>query len=50
MPQTKTFSKNFCKYKYGFLIKDARKCKNPIPYSGKVRFFELNDPKIINYT
>ena len=45
--EQKHFSKNFGKYKYGFLIKDARKCKNPIPYSGKVRFFEVNDPKII---
>ncbi len=28
---------------YGFLVKDARMFRNPIPYSGKLGFFEVED-------
>jgi hypothetical protein len=36
-------SKYFDEYKYGFLIKDAKMFKLSIPYSGKLRFFEVED-------
>ena len=36
-------SKYFEGYKYGFLVKDARMFKESIPYSGKLRFFEVDD-------
>ena len=29
-------------HKYGFLVKDARMFKKSIPYSGKLRFFDVN--------
>ena len=38
-----TISKYFEGYKYGFLVKDARMFKESIPYSGKLRFFEVDD-------
>ena len=34
-------SKYFDGYKYGFLVKDTRIFKKPIPYSGKLGFFEV---------
>ncbi len=36
-------SKYFDGYKYCFLVKDARMFKTPIPYSGKLGFFEVDD-------
>ena len=36
-------SKYFDGYKYGFLVKDARMFKKPIPYLGKLGFFEVDD-------
>ncbi len=36
-------SKYFDGYKYGFLVKDAIMFKLSIPYSGKLRFFEVDD-------
>ena len=44
----KHHSKCFGKYKYGFLVKDARKCRNPIPYNDKQNFFKVDDPTILN--
>ena len=36
-------TKYFEGYKYGFLIKNARKFKKSIPYPGKLRFFEVDN-------
>jgi hypothetical protein len=30
-------------YRYGFLVKNAKKLNQPIPYSGKLGFFEVNE-------
>ena len=35
-------TKYFEGYKYGFLIRNARLFKKPIPYRGKLRFFEVD--------
>jgi predicted transcriptional regulator len=40
--------KYFDGYKYGFLVKDARMFKESIPYSGKLRFFNVDDSIIMN--
>ena len=32
--------------KYGFLIKNAKALRIPIPYKGKLGFFEVNLPKV----
>ena len=39
-------SKYFDGYRYGFLVKDARMFKKPIPYSGKLGFFEVDDSRL----
>jgi predicted transcriptional regulator len=36
-------TKYFEGYRYGFLIRDAKLLKNPIPYPGKLRFFEVDE-------
>ena len=36
-------TKYFEGYRYGFLIRDAKMFKKPIPYPGKLRFFEIDD-------
>lgn len=36
-------------YKYGFLIKNAKLFKNPITYSGKLKFFEVDKDIIKKY-
>ena len=41
-------SKYFDGYKHGFLIRNAKMFKKPIAYSGKLRFFEVNNSIIIN--
>jgi predicted transcriptional regulator len=41
-------SKYFDGYKFGFLVKDARMFKEPIPYSGKLGFFNVDNSIIIN--
>ena len=28
---------------FGFIIKDTKRLRNPIPFSGKLEFFEVND-------
>ena len=33
----------FNPYMYGFLVKNAHRFRHPIPYSGKLGFFEVND-------
>ena len=32
--------KKFGSHKYGFMVKNAHKFRTPIPYSGKLKFFE----------
>jgi hypothetical protein len=32
----------FESYAFGFIIKDAKRLRNPIPFSGKLRFFDVN--------
>ena len=39
-------SKNFHDRRYGFLIKNAKVFRIPIPYKGKLGFFEVELPKI----
>ena len=39
-------SKNFHDRKYGFLIKNAKKFRLPIPHKGKLGFFDVNIPKL----
>lgn len=39
-------TKYFEGYRYGFLIRDAKLLKNPIPYPGKLRFFEVDENMI----
>lgn len=36
-------TKYFEGYRYGFFIRDAKMLKNPIPYPGKLRFFEVDE-------
>jgi len=36
-------TKYFEGYRYGFLIRDAKMLKNPMPYPGKLRFFEVDE-------
>ena len=36
-------TKYFEGYGYGFFIRDAKMLKNPIPYPGKLRFFEVDE-------
>ena len=31
-------------YKYGFMIKNARRFRSSIPYPGKLKFFEVDYP------
>lgn len=40
-------SKNFHERRYGFLIKNAKSFRIPIPYKGKLGFFEVKLPKLI---
>lgn len=35
-------------YRYGFLVKNAKKLNQPIPYSGKLGFFEVNESAIFS--
>ena len=37
--------KNFQKSKYGFMLKNAKPFKVPIPWKGQLGFFEVNMPK-----
>jgi len=40
-------SKNFYSRKYGFCLKNAKEFRVPIPYKGKIGFFDVNlKPKI----
>jgi predicted transcriptional regulator len=40
-------SKNFCNKKYGFCLRNAKEFRVPIPYKGKLGFFDVNlKPKI----
>jgi len=39
-------SKNYFDKKYGFLIKNAKAFRIPIPYKGQLGFFEVDLPKI----
>jgi predicted transcriptional regulator len=41
-------SKYFDGDKYGFLVKDARMFKESIPYSGELRYFNVDDSILIN--
>ena len=50
MSVSTTSSKYIEGYKYGFLVKDARMFKESIPYSGELRFFNVDDSIIIEYT
>jgi len=36
-------TKYFEGYRYGFFIRDEKMLKNPIPYPGKLRFFEVDE-------
>ena len=38
-------SKSFDNRKYGFMLKNAKMFRIPIPYKGKLGFFEVNIPK-----
>ena len=38
-------SKNFHNKKYGFLLKNAKQFRIPIPYKGQLGFFEVKLPK-----
>ena len=33
----------FDSYMYSFMIKNAQRLRHPIPYSGKLGFFEVNE-------
>ncbi len=35
-------------YRYGFLVKNAKKLNQPIPYSGKLGFFEVDESAIFS--
>ena len=39
-------SKNFNERRYGFLIKNAKSFRIPIPYKGKLGFFDVKLPKL----
>ncbi len=39
-------SKNFQSKTFGFLLKNAKALRVPIPYKGQLGFFEINFPKI----
>ena len=39
-------SKNFQNRKYGFLLKNAKSFRIPIPWKGKLGFFDVNLPKV----
>ncbi len=39
-------SKNFHERRYGFLIKNAKSFRIPIPYKGKLGFFDVKLPKL----
>ncbi len=41
-------TKYFEGYRYGFLIRNAKMFKKPIPYPGKLRFFEVTDSILYN--
>jgi hypothetical protein len=36
----------FDSYMYGFMIKNAQRLRHPIPYSGKLGFFEVNESNL----
>ena len=36
--------KKFDSYKFGFMVKNAHKSRTPMPYSGRLRFFEVEYP------
>ena len=38
-------SKNFHNRKYGFILKNPKKFRTPIPYKGKLNFFDVKLPK-----
>ena len=39
-------TKYFEGYRYAFLVRNAKMFKKPIPYPGKLRFFEVDENKI----
>ncbi|HJS64427.1 MAG TPA: ASCH domain-containing protein [Nitrososphaeraceae archaeon] len=41
-------TKYFEGYRYGFLIRNAKMFKKPIPYPGKLKFFQVNDSILLN--
>jgi len=41
-------NKYFEGYRYGFLVRNAKTFKKPIPYPGKLKFFEVNDSILKN--
>ncbi len=36
--------KKFGSYKFGFMVKNAHRFRTPMPYSGMLRFFEVQYP------
>ena len=36
--------KKFGSYKFGFMVRNAHKFRTPMPYPGKLRFFEVKYP------
>lgn len=36
--------KKFGSYKYGFMIRKAHRLRTPVPYAGRLRFFEVEYP------
>lgn len=37
----------FDSHMYGFMVKNAQRLKHPIPYSGKLGFFEVNESNLL---
>jgi hypothetical protein len=36
--------KKFDSYKYGFMVKNAHRLRTPLPYPGRLKFFEVEYP------